>query len=288
MSYGEKANLNNTWCGTQERRVGTDSQIPFGYCCLSLQPVVEPVVSPTGHLYSRECILEYLLTKKEELGRQKIAYEAQNKKLAEEAHAGSTEVQNMNKFIEDQSALGGAGFSLKRKRKAEEIEAEARKKTIERMSDKVDRTSIEQQKKDIRRSSWWVPEFTPDGQAELIPKPDKRPASPMSGRPLKLKNLVSVNFTMDHEKKGGPGGEKGSFICAVSKKELVHQPVVVFKKTGHAILKKVAEQLAFPTMTCPITGAKFKDGDVIHMAGAGSGFAAGGAKTASSYKAPMQ
>ena len=93
MSYGEKANLNNTWCGTQERRVGTDSQIPFGYCCLSLQPVVEPVVSPTGHLYSRECILEYLLTKKEELGRQKIAYEAQNKKLAEEAHAVSERLQ---------------------------------------------------------------------------------------------------------------------------------------------------------------------------------------------------
>ena len=30
--------------GTQKQRLGTDSQNPFGYCCLSLKPVVDPVV----------------------------------------------------------------------------------------------------------------------------------------------------------------------------------------------------------------------------------------------------
>lgn len=30
--------------GTQKTRIGTDSQQPFGYCCLTLKPVVDPVV----------------------------------------------------------------------------------------------------------------------------------------------------------------------------------------------------------------------------------------------------
>ena len=51
--------------------------------------------------------------------------------------------------------------------------------------------------------------------------------------------------------------------------------------------EKVAKEFAYPTMTCPITGTKFKDSDVIKMQCAGSGFAAGGAKQASVYKSVM-
>lgn len=106
--------------GTQKQRLGTDSQNPFGYCCLSLKPVIDPVVrcvpacvcelgsdrvdrlitrsrvppstpalayippharahthtrSPSGHIYSRESIVEYLLTKTQELKRQKALWE---------------------------------------------------------------------------------------------------------------------------------------------------------------------------------------------------------------------
>jgi hypothetical protein len=141
--------------GTTKQRIGTDSQLPFGYCCLTLKPVVDPVVrsvracvcvwegrggggggwmgawarglagwlagagcvsdpinpihhlllrsgglaththtltqhnhptqhnppprrspsSPSGHLYSREAIVEYLLTKTQELKKQKALWE---------------------------------------------------------------------------------------------------------------------------------------------------------------------------------------------------------------------
>jgi nitric oxide synthase-interacting protein len=53
--------------GTQRVRLGTESQLPFGYCGISLQPAVEGVVSPTGRIYSREAILEYLLQKTKEI-----------------------------------------------------------------------------------------------------------------------------------------------------------------------------------------------------------------------------
>lgn len=31
--------------GTLEQRVGGESQLPFGYCCLTLKPVEDPVVT---------------------------------------------------------------------------------------------------------------------------------------------------------------------------------------------------------------------------------------------------
>lgn len=116
--------------GTQKTRIGTDSQQPFGYCCLTLKPVVDPVVryemkadwkgmvrgmlvgsvdivivpagecwyasgilvfinfppplpppfsgSPSGHVYSREAIVEYLLAKTQELKQQRLVYKVRH------------------------------------------------------------------------------------------------------------------------------------------------------------------------------------------------------------------
>jgi len=70
----EKAKARN---GSIKQRLGTDSQLPFGYCSLSMHPAEEPVVSPSGHIYSREFILEYLLTKSQELKKQQKIFEDQ-------------------------------------------------------------------------------------------------------------------------------------------------------------------------------------------------------------------
>lgn len=81
--------------GTITQRVGKDSQLPFGHCCLSLQPAMDAVVrsfmlryslsaytivnrvvnSPSGHIYSREAILEYILHKSRELKAAAAAFE---------------------------------------------------------------------------------------------------------------------------------------------------------------------------------------------------------------------
>jgi nitric oxide synthase-interacting protein len=109
--------------GEKKARVGSDGQTPFGYCTLSLQPAVDPVVSPSGHIYSRESIYEYLLTKKEDIGRQKVSYEAQQKVLQEQEQKTGPEAVAVNKFVESQNALS-ASISLKRKRKQSEIDEE--------------------------------------------------------------------------------------------------------------------------------------------------------------------
>ncbi len=63
--------------GTVKQRLGTESQLPFGYCSLSMHPAEEAVVSPSGHIYSREYILEYLLTKSKELKKLTKSFETQ-------------------------------------------------------------------------------------------------------------------------------------------------------------------------------------------------------------------
>ena len=69
MRYMERQKIGD---GTQKVRYGVDSQLSFGYCALTLASVVEPMVSPSGHVYSREAIYEYLLTKNKDLKRQQV------------------------------------------------------------------------------------------------------------------------------------------------------------------------------------------------------------------------
>ena len=70
--------------GTQKARLSTDSQLPFGYCPLSLAPIDEAVLSPSGRLYNREAILDYLLQKTQELKKHQVAYEKQQQLCAQE------------------------------------------------------------------------------------------------------------------------------------------------------------------------------------------------------------
>jgi nitric oxide synthase-interacting protein len=63
--------------GSRTERISGDSQLPFGYCPLSLVPIEEAVVSPSGRMYSREAILDYLVQKMQDIKRMTAAYEKQ-------------------------------------------------------------------------------------------------------------------------------------------------------------------------------------------------------------------
>lgn len=61
----------------KQLRLGGDSQMTFGHCALCIHPAVEPMATPSGHIYCKECIVEFLLAKTQELKRQKEAFGAQ-------------------------------------------------------------------------------------------------------------------------------------------------------------------------------------------------------------------
>ena len=123
----------------------------------------------------------------------------------------------------------------------------------------------------------------------LPPPPPDRPPSPMSGEPLKLKQLIPLHLVHEGAEDGNPkskskdDGITGRILCAVSHKTITTQPTIVIKNTGQVMLKSVYKELAQPTMTCPITGKKFKEKDVLELIKGKSGFAASGDVVAKKY-----
>lgn len=70
----------------------------------------------------------------------------------------------------------------------------------------------------------------------------------------------------------------------MSRKTITNQKVVLIKSTGAYMIEQAALDLAYPTMTCPLTGKKFSKDDVVELCAARSGKAALGGVMASVHK----
>mmetsp|Transcript_14448 Transcript_14448/g.24255 ORF Transcript_14448/g.24255 Transcript_14448/m.24255 type:complete len:296 (-) Transcript_14448:258-1145(-) len=257
--------------GTKTQRIGTEYKLPFGHCRLGLQIAVDPVVTPSGNIYSKEAIYQYLLDHQKELDRARKQWEKEQAEATkeEEAKQEAEEQRKLIEFVKDSERVS-------RKRKHED---DTRKKMKEflyqphKAGDIVaDPRSKAQKLGELKRTSFWLPRFGPDGQKTKTPKPPKRPQSPFSRKPLRLKDLTPIKLPKLPAEKGQPT----KFCCAVSQKQITYQDTVFLKNTGIVMLAKCFKELAEPTMTCPVTGKKFKKKHVIVIKSDGTGFAATG------------
>jgi len=241
----------------------------------SLQIEGDAVATPSGHIYSRETIVQYLLTKNRELKEQKAEYERQRLKV-ENRRVEWEEKQQMKSQQQfrrkDQGAMSNA-LVLK--------------------GDGGDGPE-EKTENSLSHVSYWLSSSQPDAAAaagdefdyekEIMtlpsPPPD-RPPSPMSGEPLKLKQLIPIHLVHEQNERISNNGER--VLCSVSQKRITTQDAVAIKSSGQVMLKSVFNELAKPTMTCPVTGKKFKDKDIITLIKGKSGFAASGNVEAKKY-----
>ena len=136
----------------------------------------------------------------------------------------------------------------------------------------------------LKEISPWVPMFTPEAAQSELKAPPKRPGSPMTGRPLRSKDLIPVDLIPESGEVGCTGNSDVRFICPVSRKTITNQKLILIKKTRQIMLESVAKDLAYPTMRCPITGELFTMSDVIELSQAASGFAASGSVETSKYR----
>lgn len=280
LTYSERSKL--TSYGTQSARLTSDSQLRFGDCCLQLTPAVDPVVTPSGHIYSRETIVSYLLTKSQELKEQKAKYQAQ---LASDAQKASQQTESA-KTLAIQSFISKDQGAAQSSTKNHSTDYQ---KSLKR---KIDTESKEEGNKRLKEISYWLSEAQPEYHDEAMGEkirsnmPPERPSSPMSGNPLRLKELVPITLN-----RGNGDGAEGKCLCAVSNKEITTQPVIAIKKTGVVILKDVYDQVVKTKngkgMVCPVKGKKFKEKDVIVLSKGKSGFAASGDVVASKYTPTM-
>eukprot|EP00584_Thalassiosira_punctigera_P001443 CAMPEP_0172532370 /NCGR_PEP_ID=MMETSP1067-20121228/5451_1 /TAXON_ID=265564 ORGANISM="Thalassiosira punctigera, Strain Tpunct2005C2" /NCGR_SAMPLE_ID=MMETSP1067 /ASSEMBLY_ACC=CAM_ASM_000444 /LENGTH=370 /DNA_ID=CAMNT_0013316877 /DNA_START=75 /DNA_END=1188 /DNA_ORIENTATION=+ len=306
LTYHERKRLKSSGYGTQSARLATSSQLPFGHCSLGLSPI-EPgdaVATPSGHIYSREAIVQYLLTKNGELKKRRAEYErrrleVENRRVEWEEKEGK---RRRDTFVrKDQGAMSSSSTTALVLR-GNDSAGGAAVTTAGGSAAAVGKGRAENSLKHV---SYWLATSQPQHQnggaatdvgdfdyereiAALPPPPPERPSSPNSGEPLRLKQLIPLHLVRegaeDGDAAGGKGGgATGRILCAVSHKTLSTQPVVVIKKTGQVMLKSAYEELAKPTMTCPVTDKRFKEKDVLELVRGRSGYAASGEVVARKY-----
>lgn len=192
----------------------------------------------------------------------------------------------MNKFIE---TVDGVERIVKRK----STEIEDQNSYMSSRKRVIDDTDHETRMNDLREINPWLPQFTPQAELSKLKKPSKRPASPMTSRPLRASDLIPINMHREvtpsdnvSTSTSTPSTDSTSvkFICPVSRKTITSQPVIAIKSTNELMLESVAKDLAYPTMTCPITGKRFQQSDVIPLVRAVSYFSSTGEVEAKKYR----
>ncbi len=175
------------------------------------------------------------------------------------------------------------------------INAKEKDAYVAKLSERVDTTSREAKQEEIRKSAFWLPAHAPGHRRSRIEKPPKRPLSPMSGRPLKLADLVGIKLTRNSSGGGGGGkegqaGGAGKPVCAVSQKEINYNEAVVIATSGQVMLKEHFDRMGVAASgVCPVTGTPFKaETDIIHLRKAASGKAASGVVMAEHWTPGMK
>uniref|UniRef100_UPI00398EFCCC nitric oxide synthase-interacting protein n=1 Tax=Pristiophorus japonicus TaxID=55135 RepID=UPI00398EFCCC len=276
--YEKKKDTAVSGYGTQSLRLSKDAIKDFDCCCLSLQPCKDPVITPDGYIYEKEAILEYILHQKTEIAKKIKAYEKQkNVKKTELAELAKAEKETKVKaFLEKESTIVSKPlnpFSAK----GGEAEASSSKDPI-------------QQEKQKHLPSFWIPSLTPEAKASTIRKPDKTVYCPMSGKPLKMKDLIPVNFMPVDEKLERVQliTRQERYVCAVTRDVLGNSvPCAVLRPSGAVVTMECVERLIKHDMVDPINEAKLTEKDIIQIQRGGTGFAGSGVKLEAKESRPV-
>ena len=244
--YERTKKFKSSQYGTTTARLSTDSQLQFGDCALSVTAAVDPVATPSGHVYSREAIVEYLMSKTKEIKQAKQNYQAYLDK----------QQSNLDEEIKETQSQAIVAFEGKQK--ATNVASKKRQAPSSNP---------------LASTSYWLSEFQPEHTEQVPEPPPDRPSSPFSGEPLRLKDLHPLTFERSSD---------GKVQCAVSHKTITSQPVVALKE--HVVLEEVFDSLVKDSMVCPITGRKLKKKHILQLQKAKSGFASSGPVMAKKYR----
>lgn len=143
--------------------------------------------------------------------------------------------------------------------------------------------------KDKNLASFWVPSLTPQAKPTLLKKPDTKTYCPMSGKPLRIKDLIPVKLTAIDDRDDRPMVAKSErYKCAVTHDVLGNSvPCAVLKNTGHVVTMDCIEKLIKKDMLCPFTGAKLKESDIIPLQRGGTGYAGSGVQLEAKKAGPV-
>lgn len=88
--------------------------------------------------------------------------------------------------------------------------------------------------KDKMLPSFWIPSKTPEAKETMLQKPDKKIYCPISGNPLKIKDLIHIKFTevMDPDDKKSLIVKQARYMCPITHDILSNSvPCAIIKTT---------------------------------------------------------
>ncbi|XP_037648811.1 nitric oxide synthase-interacting protein [Sebastes umbrosus] len=273
--------------GTQSIRLGKDAIKDFDCCCLSLQPCQNPVLTPDGFLYEKQAILEYILHQKTETAKKMKAYEKQKKaqKSSSQLESKSEERERVERFKTRENSIvskpinpftsGQTKGSEKGRTDSSSAESSASSSIVSSITN---------------LPSFWVPCLTPENKPTLIKKPSKAVLCPMSGRSIKMNELIPVRFTpLDPSlDRVALLTRQDRYVCAVTRDVLGNSvPCAVLRTSGTVVTQECVEKLIRKDMLDPVTGDKLSDRDIVPLQRGGTGFAASGVDLSAKEARPV-
>ncbi|XP_076289278.1 nitric oxide synthase-interacting protein homolog [Lasioglossum baleicum] len=245
--------------GTNTQRVGKDSVKDFDCCCLTLQPCRNPVITKDGYLFDKEAILEYVLTKKKEYTRKLKEYEKQKQQQEEQTHekTANEELQKLQNFLKGEKNIVSRSHS-----------------SVHESGSSVSNMCNGKEK---ILPSFWIPSKTPEAKEIILQKPDKTIYCPISGKPLKIKDLISVKFTevKDPDDKNSLIIKQARYMCPITHDILSNSvPCAVIRTTGDVITIECVEKILKKDWINPLDSTKLSEADIIPLQRGGTGYAA--------------
>lgn len=273
--------------GSLKMRMSKDAVKDFDCCSLSLQVCREPIITKDGVLFDKQCILEYIVAKKNEISRKMKEYEKQCKKdqlelqeLGEAEQRSKVEkllkaegVSSSTSPLASYSNSAPKGPVVSDGGNCQIVKGKNDNKMIEKPKDQI--ISNMENGKDKKLPSFWIPALTPHAGLAKAEKPDKTVLCPVSGKPLKMKDFIDVKFTKidKSEERHSLQGKRDRYKCPVSGDVLGNNvPSAVLRTTGDVVTMDVVK-LIKKDMQHPITGQKLSDNDIIPIVRGGTGFA---------------
>lgn len=168
-------------------------------------------------MFDKEVILEYIIAKKNEYSRKLKQYEKLKKKEEEDlalVAAGEVETKVKN-FLKNENNIVSKPL--------DGFKSEASTSSISNMANGKDKVL----------PSFWLPGQTQQAEKSKLEKPNSTIYCPVSGKPLKVKDLIDVKFT-PIKSEGGESihTQENRYMCAVTRDVLSNSvPCAVLKPT---------------------------------------------------------
>lgn len=276
--------------GTLHARLGADSIKGFDCCSLTLQPCKNPVVTPNGYLFDREAVLEYILAQKKEIAKRTKEWEKQNA-LNEEQLQKSQKADRdavFRKFAEVEGTPAHPGSRVSRD---EALEGNSTSNPLKRPGSAITvqpaqkvkalgtEGSISNMKGERSKElpSFWIPELNPTASASKLEKPSQKVLCPLSGKPLRMKDLMEVKFTRlpNDDDNINIISAKVRYMCAVTHDALTNTTRCAYlKKSKSVVTWDVVEKLIRKDWIDPVNGEPMTEDDIIELQRGGTGYAA--------------